>query len=795
MYFEYKIIYRFKNTRMKQLSTFLFFFSISFISMAQNKMAIEGKVVTKGLPLEGVTIKIEGLKVGAVTDSAGKYHFEQLASKSYQLTASRVGFNRLTKTVQVKEGQAEILNFDMETKEDGLEEVVVTGTMKEVNRLETPVPVEVYNHNFFKKNPTATIFDALQMVNGVRPQINCNVCNTGDIHINGLEGPYTMVLIDGMPIVSGLSTVYGLSGIPSSLIERVEVVKGPASSLYGSEAVGGLINIITKKAQNASRLSADIFGTTWREYNADIGFNQQVGKSANVLTGINYFNFTNRVDHNHDGFTDMTLQDRISVFQKWNFNRKENRLFSLAGRYLYEDRWGGQMNWNRSFRGSDDIYGESIYTKRWEVLGNYQLPVKEKMFFMFSYNDHDQNSVYGEDWYMAKQRIAFGQLTWDKQLGSHDLLAGAAVRYTYYNDNTPATTKTGANGEIINDANKITMPGVFVQDEIKLAEKHSLLLGMRYDYNSEHGNIFTPRMAYKWRITENDILRLNAGTGFRVVNLFTEDHAAITGARDVVIEEDLKPERSVNVNLNYIKKLQIGDGNLLSFESSAWYTYFSNRILPNYDENPQKIIYRNLDGHGVTRGLSLNMDLAMYNGLKITAGGTWMNVFNKERNEEGLVEKFRPILTENWMGTWAVSYLIKPLNLSVDYTGNIYGPMRLALLSDFDPRPDHSPVWSIQNIQFTWHSGTKIEVYGGVKNLLNWTISKSIPAFEEGEGAGIQSPIARAFDPFNKKVKYDVNGQIERTQDNPYALQFDPDGYSYGPNQGIRGFLGIRINL
>ena len=105
--------------------------------------------------------------------------------------------------------------------------------MKEVSRLESPVPVEVYSPVFFKANPTPSIFESLQNVNGVRPQLNCNVCNTGDIHINGLEGPYTMILIDGMPIVSGLSTVYGLTGIPQALIERMEIVKGPASTLYG----------------------------------------------------------------------------------------------------------------------------------------------------------------------------------------------------------------------------------------------------------------------------------------------------------------------------------------------------------------------------------------------------------------------------------------------------------------------------------------------------------------------------------------------------------------------------------
>src|SRR5690606_28364296 len=104
---------------------------------------------------------------------------------------------------------------------------------------------EVYNKAFLRCNPTPSLFESLQMINGVRPQLNCNVCSTGDIHMNGLEGAYTMILLDGMPIVSGLASVYGLTGIPGSLIERIEVVKGPASALYGSEAVGGIINVIT----------------------------------------------------------------------------------------------------------------------------------------------------------------------------------------------------------------------------------------------------------------------------------------------------------------------------------------------------------------------------------------------------------------------------------------------------------------------------------------------------------------------------------------------------------------------
>src|SRR5574343_1793781 len=159
-----------------------------------------------------------------------------------------------------------------ERKSEALDEIVISGTLKPVIRSETTVPVEIYTTNFLRKNPTSNLFEALQNINGVRPQLNCNICNTGDIHINGLEGPYTMVTIDGMPIVSALSTVYGLSGIPNALIDRIEVIKGPASTLYGSEAVGGLITIITKSPQNTPLLSADFFTTSWLENNLDLGY-------------------------------------------------------------------------------------------------------------------------------------------------------------------------------------------------------------------------------------------------------------------------------------------------------------------------------------------------------------------------------------------------------------------------------------------------------------------------------------------------------------------------------------------
>jgi outer membrane receptor for ferrienterochelin and colicins len=739
--------------------------------------SITGKITSKGIALEFATVTISNLNRGTLSDSAGHYQIKNLGAGTYVVSASYVGYEKLEKQVIVENNEVHLVDFELIDGTQTLADVVITGTMKEVSRMQSPVAVEVYTPVFFKKNPTPNIYEALQSVNGVRPQINCNVCNTGDIHINGMEGPYTMVLIDGMPIVSSLSTVYGLSGIPNALVDRIEVVKGPASSLYGSESVGGLINIITKKASSTPRFTVDLFNTSWKELNADLGFKVNVGKKSSALTGVNYFNFQNAVDRNQDNFTDLTLQHRISIFQKWNFDLRNNSQLSLAGRYMYEDRWGGDMRWSKTHRGGDNIYGESIYTSRYEILGNYQWPSIEKIKLSFSYNSHNQNSVYGTTIYTALQNISFLQCTWDKKTDKHNLLSGTALRHTFYDDNTPAT----ASPDILFPSNKVQhtwLPGLFLQDEIEFKKSQTLLLGMRHDYNTHHGHIFTPRIAYKKNMGQESVIRLNGGTGYRVVNLFTEDHAALTGARIVEIKSKLKPERSYNVNVNYVKKYFLIGGTFIGLDATAFYTYYNNKIIGDYDTDPNKIIYDNLLGHAISKGVSLNTDLAFASGLKILAGATLMANTITQNNLTS-----QQILTEKFTGVWAVSYKIVKSKMAIDYTGNVYSPMRLPLLSDLDPRKPNSPWWSIQNIQVAYSGIKKIEIYGGIKNLLNFTPAKQNPFI-----------IARTHDPFDKEVNYDTQGKIIATSANPYALSFDPT-YVYAPMQGARLFFGLRYQI
>jgi len=163
--------------------------------------------------------------------------------------------------------------------------------------------------------------------------------------------------------------------------------------------------------------------------------------------------------------------------------------------------------------------------------------------------------------------------------------------------------------------------------------------------------------------------------------------------------------------------------------------------------------------------------------------GTTLQDVSRTQNTNGQKLTTVPVLVEKWSGTWGITYSFPKSGWSIDYTGNLYGPMRLPLTGDLDPRSEYSPVWSIQNIQVTKKISDRWELYGGIKNLLNWTPAKSNPFI-----------IARSGDPFDKQVQYGADGKVLQTTDNPYALTFDPS-YVYGPNQGMRGFLGFRFTV
>ena len=708
----------------------------------QSVDAVRGRVVRQsGRPVPYASISVLGSQRGVVADADGRFRVVGLRPGDHVLIASAQGFGAVE--TRVRAGSAEVVTIVLEPDPVALEALTVTGTMKSATVAESPVKVNVVPRAVLQRNATNNLVEAVQFVNGIYNQVDCGVCYTNSLRINGMEGPYTAVLIDGMPLMSSLASVYGLNGINPALIEQIEIIKGPSSTLYGSEAMAGVINVITKDPRFAPRLAVDAWGTSDAEGNLDFAASTRPGDVSGFLSGNVAYN-SRFVDGNGDGFSDFPLNRRGVVFGKIDVSPAGERRASLTAKYLYEDRFGGVEGWTRKHRGSDQVYGESIHTNRVEILGAYLPRWSNEIRLEGSYSWHDQDSWYGDSPYAASQHIAFGNALWGPMFGRHDLLIGASLRYQTYDDNTPATT----------EIDRRLIPGLFAQDELRFANGVTVLGGVRADHHEEHGVIASPRVAFKWDAFEHTSFRINAGTGFRVVNLFTEDHAALTGAREVLIVSQLEPERSRSVTLNVNQVVEFGP-NPMMIDVDLFHTRFSNKIVPDYDVDPNQIVYDNLDGHAISRGVGLTLNQNVdFDRFLYSVGVTVQDVYTVEA--EQLADEF---FAPNVRGVLSATYNARSVPLRFDYTGSITGPMRLPAYEAPFTRAERSPTYAIHNVQGSWRIEGGAEFYLSVKNLSDYVQPSAL------------------IDPAN-----------------PFGDDFDT-AYVYGPLRGRHLMLGLRYGV
>lgn len=691
--------------------------------------SLTGQVTDGEQPIPFANVVLKGTDLGTSANVDGEFELNNVPFGNYHLQISSVGFVPFTKKIKLNSESLKLAKLDMAPSVLGLDEVVITGTMKETFVSASPIKIDVITNKFLQQTTTPTnLVEAINLVNGVEEVVGCGVCFTNSISINGLPGPYTAILVDGSPLYGNLASIYGLNSIPASMIDRIEVIKGPNSTLYGSEAVAGVINIITKHPKDQPLVDVNVMGTTHGEVFGDIAISNQIGKKVHVSNGASVAYINIFEDNNKDGFGDFVSMDRVSVFSKWQIERKQNRRASIMAKYYYEDRRNGVEDYMkkrayRSIRGNDSIYGESIYTHRAEVFGTYDLPTTEKFWFDYSFSYHDQDSYYGSDSYKAQQYIGFANFIWNRKFGRNDILVGLTGRYQWYDDNTVATADSVAGflrGQVT--------PGIFVQDDWEaVKEKLSILGGVRLDYYQAHGPIVSPRLSFKYKPGKWTTIRGNFGTGFKVVNLFTEDHAFVSGQREVVIQDELRPERSFNGSLNFNHIFTLGNSQG-SFDLDGFYTHFTNKIIPDY-ETAGQIIYENTGGFASTWGVSASVNHEFKFPLRTKIGFTYLQATETEPNELGVMEKNPILFASDWTGTFSIVYTFRKWKIDFAYSGNITGPMQLPEIYDLDangdpmstPRPTRSTPFYLDNLQITKNiAKINLKVYVGLENILNY---------------------------------------------------------------------------
>lgn len=694
-------------------------------------------------PLAGVKLLLDG-HPSATTGPDGRFRISAPSAGTVRLTAERLGSR--SESVEVAIPSRGWLEVEVVLHGSAVElaPLVVTGTLSETRVEDSPVKVDVVSARVLSRHAATSLMDGVGRINGLYPQVDCGVCYTNNIRINGMEGPYTAILLNGTPVMGALASVYGLNGIHPSIVERLEILKGPQSTLHGPEAMGGVVNIITKDPRFAPELALEATRSNLGETNAAVSWAPGAGRSGMLFSGSLVYN-SEFVDQNGDGFSDLTLDTRVNLFGSAVLRRQGRRIGSVAAKVYHEDRFGGVESWTSADRGSGEVYGESIRTDRVEVMGSFDGPWSDSRVEM-SASHHLQDSWYGDTAFSADQTIAFGRFLWDPPRGdsSHDLLVGLAVSHDRYDDDTPATAAP----------DRRWIPGLFAEDQFQVSDRWTLLGGLRADHHRSHGVIWSPRASVMWRPSHDATLRVNVGTGFRVVNLFTEDHAALTGAREVVVAEELDPERSTSVAFNYNQIIEFGT-NPMMIDVDAFYTRFTNRIVPDYDADPNQIVYANLGGRrSVTRGVSfaLNQNFGTSLPLFYSVGLTIQDVFL----EGGGAPREDEFFAADYRGVWSVSYDLRP-GLTVDYGGALTGPMRLPRFEGPFHRPTRNDPYATHDLQLSWALNPGRELTVGVRNLGNFT-----------QGSPLIDP-AR-----------------------PFGDAFDTS-YIYGPIVGRRVNVGLRI--
>lgn len=746
---------------------------------------ISGHVIVKGseenvpyatiqvVSFNGKNVSV-GRTTGTVSNEEGQFEFRKLIPGDYTLRVQAMGYKTQEKTVSVSKDFTAVLHFQLEEESFMTDEVVVSANRNEVSRREAPVVVNVMNTKLFETVNSTDLAKSLNYQSGLRVENNCQNCGFPQVRINGLEGPYSQILINSRPVISALSGVYGLEQIPVNMIERVEVVRGGGSALFGANAVGGTINIITKDPINnsfqVSSMMSNMNGKSWEQY---MGGNVSLVAKDNSYGIALYETYRNRNPYDADG-------DGFSEIGKLNMNTFGFRAYY---RPTYDSRINIEYHTTNEFRRGGNKFDlqphETDITEQTRHVINsggmsydrYWKEAKHKMSLYGSIQHTDRNSYYGAQ----KNPDAYGKtkdLTWvlgGMYVGQMDNCLFAPATFTggfEYQDNSLHDVMTGYHRDMQQD---VRIAGTFIQNEWRM-KRLTMLVGLRMDkHNLIKNLIFSPRINFLYKPADNLQARLTYSTGFRAPQAYDEDlHVTAVGGEGIQIKlaDHLREERSNSYSGSVDWTIPIGhwQANVLveGFYTDLRHVFALTNI--GKDDNGD-VIKERRNAHGA-RVYGANVDAKIAHGreVQLQLGFTaqrsryTQDVAWRDATEDGLPELTtrRMPRTPDYYGYFTFTSAPTKhfdFSLSGTYTGKMIVPHMAGYIDD--DRMEHTPQFFDLNLKlnytFVLHDHIKLQLNGGIQNIFN--------SFQKDLDKG----------------------------------EFRDSGYFYGPTQPRTYFIGIKI--
>nr|WP_319510842.1 TonB-dependent receptor [uncultured Draconibacterium sp.] len=732
------------------------------------------------------TVTIKGTTIGTAADATGHFKMTDLPVGKQVVVISAIGYQSIEKMVELESKKSVTILVELEPDNIGIEQVVVSADRNAKSRKETPTIVNSINPKLFDRVQSVTLSEGLNFSPGLRMENNCQNCGFSQVRMNGLEGPYSQILINSRPVFSGLAGVYGLELIPANMIERVEVIRGGGSSMYGSNAIAGTINLITKDPVTNSfetSVNNSIVGAG-SDYDAASDYNININGSFvtdDYKTGMSIFGFHRKrdpFDANGDGYSELASINNTTIGARFYQRVASRGKITVDYFNINEDRRGGNK-FELPLHESD--ISESVQHQINSGALNFDLLMRDndKFSAFVSMQSVDRDSYYGAN----QDPSAYGH--------TEDLTYAAGLQYIRDIDYllfSPATITSGieTSGSSLEDEKLgyydpaddmhygntqiadqgMTNYGAFLQSEWK-TDKVVFSAGLRFDhYNIEekiensddvNGNVLSPRVSLMYNIAEHLQFRSSFGRGFRAPQIFDEDlHIETSGSRKVLHENDpdLKQESSNSFTASLDYSNEFGDWQY-QLLVEGFYTQLVDPFANEYgtpDENGTVVYTRvNAEDGARVQGINIELNASPSQKFQLQSGFTVQKSEFEAEQEFGEKRFFR---TPNTYGYLSANISPTPV-FDIALTGNYTGKM---LVPYFGPEIANPEIGELRESDSFFDTGIKlcyhfrlsdymkVELNGGVKNLFN--------SYQEDFDTGIDRDPSYVYGPLSPRTIY-----------------------------------------